>query len=214
MSLLVRAIVRSEDALGAATSDLVVVRADGIAALATPCADGPPLTEAELRTHDAITRRIHDGAPSLPSRFGQVFPDEDALVRALRDRESALAESLRSVGPRVEFHVTLEWRRPHQAPDASDASTGRGYLEALAVRERERREAEQVVARLTEQLPTEQAFIRHLICPRDGVAAIVAILSARDEVMSVRQAVESFGERSGEITALVRGPLPPYTFAS
>jgi hypothetical protein len=210
----VRAIVRSEDAQRAATSDLVVVRADGIAALATPVAEKPPLTEAELRTHDAITRRIHDGAPSLPSRFGQLFADEGALVRALRDREGALAESLESVGPRVEFHVTLEWRRPHVASDASDASTGRGYLEALAVRERERREAEQVVARLTEQLPTERAFIRTVICPRSGVAAIVAILSTRDEVMSVRQVVESYGERSGEISAVVRGPLPPYTFAS
>jgi hypothetical protein len=214
VSLLVRAIVRSEDALRAATSDLVVVQADGIAALATPCADKPPLTEAELRSHDAITRRIHDGAASLPSRFGQIFADEAALVRALRDRESALAESLRSVGPRVELHVTLDWRRPHEAPAAADASTGRGYLKALAARERERREAEQVVARLTEQLPTERAFIRTVICPRDGVAAIVAILSTRDEVISVRQAVESFGERSSEITALVRGPLPPYTFAS
>jgi hypothetical protein len=187
---------------------------DGIAALATPCADKPPLNEAELRAHDAITRRIHDGAPSLPSRFGQLFADEDALVRALRDREGALAESLENVGARVEFHVTLDWRRPHVAPDASDASTGRGYLEALAVRERERREAEQVVARLTEQLPTERAFIRTVICPRSGVAAIVAILSTRDEVMSVRQAVESYGERSSEISAVVRGPLPPYTFAS
>jgi hypothetical protein len=193
---------------------MIVVQADGIAALATPCADKPPLTEAELRTHDAITRRIHDGAASLPSRFGQVFADEDALARALRGRESALAASLQSVGPRVELHVTLDWRRPHAVPDASDASTGRGYLEALAVRERERREAEQVIARLTEQLPTERAFIRTVICPRDGVAAIVAILSTRDEVISVRQAVESFGERSSEITALVRGPLPPYTFAS
>ena len=214
MSLLVRAIVRSEDALRAATPEMVVVQADGIAALATPCADKPPLTEAELRTHDAITRRIHDGAASLPSRFGQVFADEDALARALRGRESALAASLQSVGPRVELHVTLDWRRPHGASDVSDASTGRGYLEALAVRERERREAEQVVARLTEQLPTERALIRTVICPRDGVAAIVAILSTRDEVISVRQAVESFGERSSEITALVRGPLPPYTFAS
>jgi hypothetical protein len=214
VSLLVRAIVRSEDALRAATADLVVVRADGIAALATPCADKPPLTEAELRAHDVITRRIHDEAPSLPSRFGQVFADEGALARALREREGALAESLHSVGPRVELHVTLDWRRPHAAPDASDASTGRGYLEALAVRERDRREAEQVVARLTEQLPTERAFIRSVICPRDGVAAIVAVLSARDEVRSVRQAVESYGERSSEVTALVRGPLPPYTFAS
>jgi hypothetical protein len=214
VSLLVRAIVRSEDALRAATSDLVVVRADGIAALATPCGETPPLTEAELRAHDAITRRIHEGAPSLPSRFGQVFADEDALVRALRDRETALAETLRSVGPRVELHVTLDWRHPHEAPDAADASTGRAYLEALAARERGRREAEQVVARLTEQLPTERAFTRHVICPRDGVAAIVAILSTRDEERSVRRAIESFGERSSEVTALVRGPLPPYTFAS
>jgi hypothetical protein len=211
--LLVRAIVRSADVPLSATPDLVVVRAERVAALASRSDRTPIPTDTELREHDTIARRIHESAPSLPSRFGQHFADEPALARALQDREHALAESLDAVGERVELAVTLRWRTDRITGKARDASTGRAYLEGRAAREHERQAAEQLVARLVEQLPCERAFIRHSVCPRVGVAAVVAILAARDEVKNLQRSAESFGERSAEVSAVVHGPLPPYTFA-
>ncbi|OLC52909.1 MAG: hypothetical protein AUH85_15440 [Chloroflexi bacterium 13_1_40CM_4_68_4] len=216
-----RAIVRAEDAERSASSDLVVVRAAHIAALATACAAPPPANESELRAHDAITSRIHSASPSLPSRFGQLFSDETALTAALREREASLAKKLASVGDRVELSVMLSWRRPGTSSDhvvanekpARDAS-GRSHLERAAARERERQRADQIVARLIEQLPCDRAFARHSSCPRDGVAAIVALLVTRDEVETMRTHILSFGERSSEVTATVHGPLPPYSFAT
>jgi hypothetical protein len=217
----VRAIVRAADADRSASSDLVVVRTDQVAALATACENAPVATETELRAHDAITSRIHSASPSLPSRFGQLFSDESALANALKEREESLAKVLATVGDRVELNVTLEWRRPRTTGDGVLAleSSGAGrpgtaYLEARAARERDKREADQVVARLIEQLPCERAFARHSSCPREGVAAIVALLVTRDEVETMRTHVQAFGERSSEVTATVHGPLPPYSFAS
>jgi len=209
----VRAIVRTADADRSASSDLVVVRADQLAALATPCASAPEAPESELRTHDAITSRIHSASPSLPSRFGQLFTDEDALAHALKEREESLRKGLDSVGARVELSTTLHWRKTRATTGSAPAS-GTEYLEARAARERERQQAEQIVTRLVEQLPVERAFARHRSCPRDGVAAIVALLVTRDEVETMRTYIQSFGERSSEVTATVHGPLPPYSFAS
>jgi hypothetical protein len=205
--------VRAADADRSASPDLVVVRADQVAALATACENAPVATETELRTHDAITSRIHSASPSLPSRFGQLFSDESALTNALKEREESLEKVLATVGDRVELSVTLHWRTS-RASGASAPASGTAYLRASAVRESEKRQADQIVARLIEQLPCERAFARHSSCPREGVAAIVALLVARDEVETMRTHIQAFGDRSSEVTATVHGPLPPYSFAS
>jgi hypothetical protein len=214
VTLVVRAIVRVADIDRFTSGDLVPIRADRVAALASRRPDAPAPTEPELRGHDAITRAVHESAPSLPSRFGSVFADADALELALRSREDSLSEQLDRIGDRVELMVTLRWRTPRPRGDAKTIETGTAYLEARVVREHEKREAEQIVARLVEQLPCDRAFIRHSICPRDGVAAIVAILSTRDEVTTLRQHIGSFAERSSDTDADIHGPLPPYSFVS
>jgi len=214
MTLLVRAIVRAADAERAAADGLVPVRADRIAALVSRRASTPTATEEELRAHDAITRSVHDAAPSLPSRFGDAFVDEDALAAALRAREAKLAAELDRVGERVELTVTLRWRQQQPAHEPATPLSGRAFLESRAVRERERHRAEQIVARLVEHLTCERAFVRSRPCPRDGLAAIVAILSTRDAVAALREDIASFGERSSEVVAEIHGPLPPFSFVS
>ncbi|HKW78937.1 MAG TPA: GvpL/GvpF family gas vesicle protein, partial [Candidatus Limnocylindria bacterium] len=129
-------------------------------------------------------------------------------------RAATLAATLATIGERVELTATLAWRVPRTRPDAREARDGRAYLAARATREREQREAEQVVARLIEQLPCERAFVRQRICPREGIAAIVAVLSTRDEVELVRRDLTAFADRSSEVSAAVYGPFPPYSFTS
>ena len=211
MTLVVRAIVRATEAERINAPDLVAVRGERLAALASERPSAPRPTEQELREHDAITRAVHQSTASLPSRFGDVFADERALLGALRAREERLLADLERVGDRVETTVTIRWREPRARVDGTPTS-GRAYLEARALRERERREAEAIVARLVEHLACDQAFIRRRICPRDGVAAIVAILSTHDEVATTRQHIGSFAERSTEIVMDVHDPLPPFSF--
>ena len=212
MTLVVRAIVRATDAARVGGDDLIAVRGERIAALASARTSAPQPTASELREHDAITRAVHAAAPSLPSRFGDIFADESALASALRAREERLAADLDRVGDRVEIAVTMRWRDARPQVEIDRSGSGRAYLESRAMRERERRDAEALVARLVDHLAFERAFIRQRICPRDGVAAIVAVLSTRDEVWTTRQHIGSFAERSTEIVMDVHGPLPPFSF--
>lgn len=214
MTLVMRAIVRATDAERAGAGDLVAVRVERIAALASPRPSPPRPTEQELREHDAITRAVHDVASSLPSRFGDVFADERALASALREREETLAAELARIGARVETLVTMRWRDPRPRRAVVDRTSGHAYLASRAAEEREREYAKELAARLVEHLPCEPAFVRQHICPRDGVAAIVAVLSTRDEVATLRQHIASYAERSSEIVMDVHGPLPPFSFVA
>lgn len=206
-----RSYVRSSDEPRFA--DLIAVRAGAVAALATEYPGTPRPDEAELRAHDAITRRVHDAMPSLPARFGALYDDPDALRAALAARDAELARAIVALGTRVELGVTLRWRtaRPRSAPAGA---TGRAYLERRAGRERERSEAEQIVERLVAELAYERALIRERICPREGVAATVAVLTTREEETNVRRRVESFGRNASEVTSDLYGPFPPYSFVS
>jgi hypothetical protein len=121
--------------------------------------------------------------------------------------------ALDAVGDRIEMSVTLSWRTA-RAGGTADASSGRAYMEALGARERERQRAEQLTARFVGELGYERAFTRESICPRGGVAATVALLIPRDEVMRVRRHVASFRDRTSEVMVAAYGPLAPYSFAS
>lgn len=213
MSLLVRAIVRAADAERALAGELVAVRDGDLAAIASPREDLPAADERELRTHHALASRIHDAAPSLPSRFGQAFADETALRAALGARRAALRSALESVGDRVEVAITLAWRAPVAAAPEIEPRTGREFLESRAVRERVRRRADALVERLLATLGGERAVSRSS-CPREGVAAIVGLLIERHEVGEVREAVRAFASGEPDVVASVSGPMPPYSFAS
>ena len=209
-----RAIVRTSDVSRLEREGLVAVAAVDVSAIASLLEGAPAPDAAQLRMHERITGRIHEIAPSLPSRFGQFFPDDRSLAAALRDRRPELSDALGRLGDRAEMSVTLSWREPRAHPDTRDASTGREFLEAKALREREHSDARAVVARLVEHLAFDQAVIRHNTCPRDGVAAIVAVLIERDGAAALRSQIDSFEERSNDVTVVVYGPLPPYSFAS
>lgn len=193
---------------------MVAVAGAGLSALASPYASAPAAGAEQLRTHERITARIHDAAPSLPSRFGQFFRDEQSLSAALRERSAALLDELTLVGDRAEMSVTLAWRTAREGAPAARYASGREFLEAKAAAEREHKDAEAVVARLVDHLAVDQAAVRRTICPREGVAAIVAILIARDGAQALREMIDPFEQRSLEVTARVYGPHPPYSFAS
>lgn len=214
MSLVLRSLVRATDAPKVAALGLVAVEAGAIAALASTHETPPAPTEAELRAHAAITGQVHELAPSLPARFGAFFADADELARAFAPRAADLASELDAIGGRVEMALTLAWVARREPASADAPTTGRAYLEASAARERERQAAGQLAERLLAELGYEQAFTRQCICPRDGVAATVALLIPRDEVKRVRQHVEAFRERTTEVTLAAYGPLAPYSFAS
>jgi len=210
----VRAIVRTADATLLEPEGLVAVADAGLSALASREDAVPSADAGALRAHERITGRIHGAVPSLPSRFGQFFRDEASLRAALRERRAALLDELELIGASAEMSVTLTWREPRHRVGTAHAETGREFLEAKAAEQGEQRDAASLVARFVDHLAVDQAPMRTAICPREGVAAIVAVLIARDGAETLRQKVVSFEQRSSGVTARVYGPLPPYSFAS
>lgn len=206
--------MRADDAERIDADGLVAVCASGLAALATPSDGHPTPAESELRAHDRITDRIHAQAASLPSRFGQIFESEADLAAALADQSAALEATLAEIGTRVEMNVHLAWRNAPERAEPRATTTGRAFLEASAARERERREAEAIAASLVAHLEVDQALTRCRICPRDGVAAIVAVLTDRDRAAALTDEVAAFARSSDKVTGTVYGPLPPYSFAA
>ena len=212
MTLVVRAIVRAGDA--GRHDGFVAVRGGDVAALATRAESQPAPDETAMREHHALAARIHESGASLPSRFGQVFADESALANAIAERNDELSAALEAVGERVEISVTLVWRTPPETARPAAPRSGREFLVARAVRERVRRDAEEAVTRLVAALANERAIARHDICPREGVAAIVALLIERQDVHELRERAEAFARSDERVSATVHGPMPPYSFTS
>jgi len=216
VTLLVRSFVRAADADQFA-GELAAVRGAHVAALATATLEVPTATEAELRDHARITARVHRQAASLPARFGVHYESQNALARAIGANERRLARELDEVGLRNELSIILSWRsaRPRSGNAGSRAATsGREYLLARAASEREKQEAESLVARLVAVLAGDRAVIRQFICPRDGVAATVAVLTTREGETAVRERADRFARETDEVTVAVYGPMPPYSFVS
>lgn len=219
MTLLLRAIVGTEDAAVAAELGLTVVPATSIAALASPWEAARAAAEKDLLDHHRVIQAIFGRVPCLPARFGSVFPDTDALGARLATREMELATQLARLGHRCELAITCAWRDSGTTVPAGTvpASTGRAYLErgvarARTQKERQRR-ADEIVARLLGELAVEPAFIRHRTCPRPAVAVSMSALVTRDEIDELSSRLERLGAQLPDVTTVVQGPWAPYTFA-
>jgi hypothetical protein len=218
VTLLLRAIVSTEDAGAAAELGLSVVPATGVAALASPWEGTRAAGEAELLDHHRVIQAVFARVPCLPARFGSVFADADALHARLVLREKELATQLARLGHRCELAITCAWRDTVTAPVTNvSVRTGRAYLErgvarARTQKERQRR-ADEIVARLLGELAVEPAFIHHRTCPRPAVAVSMSALVMRDEIDELSSRLERLGAQLPDVTTVVQGPWAPYTFA-
>jgi hypothetical protein len=239
MSLLLRAIVATEDAVVAPDLGLLAVRGTGVAALAAAWETADVAGEAELLEHHRVIQAVFERVPCLPARFGSVFPDEAALRSRLAEREAELASQLTRLGHRCELAITCAWRDTGgsqqrdtggsqgvpplrlsdvTAPTATvPIGSGRAYLERGRERQRDERgrqgRAEEIATRLLAELAVEPAFVRHRTCPRPAVAVSMSVLVTRDEIGGLSSRLERLGEQLPDVTTVVQGPWAPYTFA-
>ena len=219
MTLLLRAIVATDDAGVAADLGLTSVSGAAVAALASPWETSRVAGEPELLEHHRIIQAVFERVPCLPARFGSVFADDGALRARLAGREVDLASQLARLGHRCELAITCAWRDKGVTSPISivRSGSGRAYLERGLERSRGEREreirAEAVVARLLGELATEPAFVRHRTCPRPAVAVSMSALVTRDEIAELSARLERLGAQLPDVTIVVQGPWAPYTFA-
>ena len=238
MTLLLRAIVATENASVAADLGLRAVSGTRVAALASPWEVAGAAGEAELLEHHRVIQGVFEKVPCLPARFGSVFPDETALRARLAEREADLSSQLARVGHRCELAITCAWRDagglqqdtgglqgvpPVRSPGAAapiaitPVGSGRAYLERGLERQRDERardgRAEEIAVRLRTELAVDPALIRHRTCPRPAVAVSMSVLVTRDEIDGLRSRLERLGAQLPDVTTVMQGPWAPYTFA-
>ena len=239
MTLLLRAIVATDNASVAADLGLRAVSGTRVAALASPWEVAGAAGEAELLEHHRVIQGVFERVPCLPARFGSVFPDETALRARLAEREIDLASQLALVGHRCELAITCAWRdagalqqgdtgRLQGVPPLRfsgvtpptpivPVSSGRAYLERSLERRRDERgreaRAEEIAARLRTELAVDPALIRYRTCPRPAVAVSMSVLVTRDEIDGLRSRLERLGAQLPDVTTVMQGPWAPYTFA-
>ena len=192
------------------------------AALAERLADAQWL-EQKIRAHEQVVETALAAGAVVPCRFCTVYRDERELRRFLAERGEALAQALARVEGRVELGVKAFAAPVPSENEASQAESGRAYLEAR----RREQQARQDLARSRGELAA-QLHERLLAAAEDGVVLALQSrdASGRDAEMVFNGAylVADRGRFEHLLAAIARerddvgleltGPWPPYNFVS
>lgn len=179
-----------------------------------------PTTENVWR-HEAIVEALMDVCTVLPTRFGSLFADEEALGAVLAAHEHDLCADLDRVRGRLELSLRVLWEQAAPAPPSQPADaafSGRGYMQLRLEDERRlrehRRQAEALVAQLHQPL-AQLAVASHqqlLLTPRLLLSA--AYLVEREQKAAFEQQVENLRAAWPQLRLLCTGPWPAYSFVT
>ena len=195
---------------------LRVVRVGDLLVAVGDMAESPAVSEATLRAHDAVIRRLADAVDAiLPVRFGSLLP-ESGLADVLGSRARELSEALAMVAGRQQ--MTLRVLGDASAPASvaptaeipGDAGPGARYLAARRAEWRRAREAPELepLRPGLERLVKAERVTRHDTPP---LLASVYHLIDRGSSAEYRAAVER--SASTGVRVVATGPWPPYAFA-
>jgi Gas vesicle synthesis protein GvpL/GvpF len=199
---------------GLRAEPLRVVRVGELLAAVGEMTERPTVSEAMLRAHDAVVRRLADAVDAiLPVRFGSLLT-EPSLADLLRVRARELGEALALVAGREQMTLRVLGDTPvtdvvaDDAPD--DAGPGARYLAARRAEWRRAREAPEL-ARLR---PALARFVRAERVTRHATPPLLASvyhLIDRGAAAAYRTVVER--AEPDPVRVVATGPWPPYAFA-
>jgi len=127
----------------------------------------------------------------LPVRFGERFPDEAALRRAVEPRLAELERRLDELTGCVEIGV-----RVAPPEERTAVETGTDYMRAAGRRQADLRDLDRRLQ------------------PRARKSADARYLVARTEVAGFAAEVERYAREHPELALVCTGPWAPYTFAA
>ena len=167
-----------------------------------------PSDEALLRHALVVEDLMASSAAVLPARFGDDFPDEESLVRAIRDRSAALREALRRVHGCVE--IGLRVLGPDRAQASMPVESGSAYMERrlaeVSASERLVRDLHGPLAELA-----RESVVQRSASP---VLLLAAYLLPPDLVTAFQDQLRRLEASHPELDFVCTGPWAPYSFAS
>ncbi|RPH54885.1 hypothetical protein EHM82_06215 [bacterium] len=167
--------------------------------------------------HDAVVRRLAGMVSAvLPARFGELFPNEEALADKLTPRAGELAKALNLVRGCVQ--MTLRVFGEPAPPAASRPEPGMPQgpgARYLAQRQHEDRQARSLpeiepLRELLQPLVRAERTQRHSAAPLLGTAYHLVL---RDRTADYLAALEAGRSRLPDHRVQASGPWPPYAFA-
>lgn len=210
------------DRPGAFDQPLTLLRADGIAALASPLPSSAPLRRPAPETVLAYKKTIdaaHEGRTVVPLRFGTQADGPAGARELLRSRAEAIRRQLARLDGRTEMGVRLTLGSNATVPDEAatnpSAESGTAYLRARKAHyERAEAPLRAAVQAYRDALADEFIDSIHTVDPEsEPPTASLAVLVARSAVDAVRRRVGEVAIEAVE-TAEVVGPWAPFSFAS
>jgi hypothetical protein len=208
---------RPDAGAGLRAEPLRVVRVGEVVAAVGEMVEPPAVSEATLRAHDAVVRRLAGAVDAiLPVRFGALL-SEAALADTLAARARELGEALALVAGREQMTLRVLGERgapppPAAAAEAGDLGPGARYLAARRAERRRAREAPELAPLRSALAPLVRAerVTRHDAPP---LLATVHHLVDRGAADAYRAAVERGAAALAPRSVVVSGPWPPYAFA-
>jgi hypothetical protein len=203
------------------------IRAGELGAWASDVAEAPVSPTVErLRAHDVVCAAALDtGETPLPVRFGQTFPDDEAMISAIASQRTLLRQRLARVAGCIELRVVAT--RPLAAP-ADDHTVvqeershegaggpGTAFLRERARRLREERipdgwceQVRRVIGNVAGPL-----IVDYQACEiRRGLAYLPLLVRRTDAERCRARIVRGLAGAGQPISVL--GPFAPYSFSS
>jgi predicted GNAT family N-acyltransferase len=182
----------------------------------------------DLLAHQTILAEAGAGGTVLPMRFGNVAPDDDAVLSVLAERAGHYAERLRVLEGKAEYNVKAN----HDEQAVLHLVMGEdAELRAMAEANRQAgggthddklKLGEMVVSAVKAREGVDAALLQQALEPTAASVATgaestgwitnLSFLVAADSAEEFLGAVERFREENPHLQLRVNGPLPPYSF--
>ncbi|TMC44040.1 MAG: hypothetical protein E6J23_08930 [Chloroflexi bacterium] len=190
----------------------------GLGLWSTEWAPDMKLERPDALEHHRLVERICAAQPCLPVRFGTAFASVDAARASLDKRSEVLHAALARVSGKSEVALTLLWRRrPAPVEPVAGPGPGRRYLEMRRAEESERESqqarAASLVERILAELAVERPLVWHETCTSPSVAVSLAVLVPTEEALQRKADLARIVAGFDDVTPVLNGPWPPYTFA-
>jgi hypothetical protein len=198
------------DLAGVQGEPIVAVQIGDASVLIGEVATRPSLDADALRAQDAVVRALHDRASALlPMRFGTTSADRDDLLKTMGGRADLMRRlaAVRGCEQMVVRVLGSEDETTEQAPAA--ASSGTEYLLARAKRRAPGPALDALaagVAALAKEVRVEPAG-------QPGLIGSVYHLVERGRAGEYRDAIDRLAREMPDVRVLVSGPAPAYAFA-
>jgi hypothetical protein len=171
------------------------------------------------REHNAVVVAAMDREVTpVPLRFGQIFPDRDALVSAVGARSSDWLELLGRFARRAEYGIRVARAEADTARDVhpARAESGTAYMAALARRQADesgRREEGERIGRLIRERAGSLITDARLEFAA-GARGIVSLahMVAWNDADAYHALLQNMRSEMTDLRFLYTGPWPPYSF--